>query len=128
MLRAFILALHHDFGRVVHLIRQTNGRIRHIHMLAASTARTIGVDAQACRIDVYFDGLIHFWRDQHRGERRMPSSCRIKRGNTHQAMHAVLRFEIAESITPCDLEGRTFDTHFFAWLEVEDVVRIPVRL
>src|SRR5215470_3993926 len=58
----------------------------------------------------------------------MPSSCRIKRGNTHQTMHAVLCFEIAESIAPCDLEGRTFDTCFFAWLEVEDVVRIPMRL
>src|SRR5712691_6935038 len=128
MLRALILALDDDFGRVVHLVCQTNGGVRHIYVLAASPARTIRVDPQPCWIDFHFDGLIHFGRDQHRSERRMPSPCRIKRRNTYEAMHTVFRFEIAKGITPYNLEHGAFDPSFFTGLEVQDFVSISVCL
>src|SRR5262249_7011807 len=118
MLRALILALDDDFGRIVHLVCQTNGGVRHIYVLAASPARTIRVDPQTRRIDFHFDSLIHFGRDQHCSERRMPSPGCIKRRNTHETMYTVFRFEIAKSITPYDLKRSTFDACFFTGLEV----------
>src|SRR6266446_3366970 len=127
MLRALILALYDDFGRVVHLVGQTNGGVCHIDVLATSPARTVRVDPQARWIDFHFDGLIHFWRDEHCSERRMPSPCRIKRGNTYETMDTVLRFEIAKSITPYDLEHGVFDACFFTGLEIQDFVCISVR-
>src|SRR5215475_10644159 len=128
MLRALILALDDDFGRVVYLVCQTNGGVRHIYVLATSPARTVRVDPQARWIDFHFDGLIHFWRDEHGSERRMPSPCCIKWGNTHEAMNTVLRFEIAKGITPYDLECGAFDTCFFTGLEIQDFIGISVRL
>src|SRR5215510_10262356 len=128
MLRALILALHNDFSRIVHLVGQTNSRVCHIDVLATSPARTIGVNPQTRWIDFHFDGLIYFWRDQHCSERRMPSPCCIKRGNTYEAMHTVLRFEIAKGITPYNLQRGAFDSCFFPRLEVQNFVSISVRL
>src|SRR5215510_3311026 len=128
MLRALILALDDDFGRVVYLVCQTNGGVRHIYVLATSPARTIRVDPQARWIDFHFDGLIHFGRDQYCSERRMPSPGRIKRRNTHEAMHTVFRFEIAKGITSYNLKRSAFDACFFTGLEVQHFIGIAVRL
>src|SRR5262249_7714468 len=114
--------------RIVYLVGQTDGRVRHIYVLATSPARAIGINTQACWINVHFDRLIHFWSDQHCCKRRMPSFCRIERGNTYQTMHTMLGLEIAICIASCDLEGGAFDTRFFARLEIEHFVPTPVRL
>src|SRR5215471_12766910 len=58
----------------------------------------------------------------------MPSFCRIEWGNAYQTMHTVLGLEIAIRVAPRDFESGALDPRFFARLEVEYFVSIPVRL
>ena len=55
VLRALVLALHHDAGRDV---GQAHGGVGLVHVLPARAARAVGVDAQVLLLDLDLDGVV----------------------------------------------------------------------
>ena len=88
-LAALVLALYHDACRNM---RNADGRFRFIDVLAAGAAATVGIHPQLVHIDLYLIVVFDHRHHIQRSKRRMTASGRIKRGNTHQPMHAFFRF------------------------------------
>ncbi len=65
MLRPLVLARYDDARRQV---RQADGRIRDVDVLAAGAARAIGVDAEVFFRDLDVDVVRQLRPDEHRGE------------------------------------------------------------
>ena len=65
MLRAFVLALHYDARRDV---RDADGRVRRVDVLAALAAGAVGVDTEVIGLDVDDDGVVDLGLDKDAGE------------------------------------------------------------
>src|ERR1051326_3436940 len=117
VLRALILALHYDSGRVVH---DAHCRIGHIDVLAAGPAGTEGIDAQIFRADIDLDFVVDLRVDEYRRERGVASRIGIERRDAHQAMYAALRLQQAVRILGVDFEGYRFDAGAFALEAIGD--------
>ena len=111
VLRAVVLALHHDVGRQV---GDAHRRIGLVDVLAAGAGGAVGVDAQVGRIDLDLDGVVHLRIDEHAGERGVAARVRIERRLAHQAVHAVLGAQVPVGVVAGDLERRALDAGHLA--------------
>ena len=90
MLRAFVLTFHDHTGRQM---RDANGRVRGVDVLAAGAGRAIGVDAQIVRIDLDCIDRIDFRQDRDSTGRGMNATLRFGRGHPLHAMCAGFELE-----------------------------------
>jgi len=105
VLRAVTLALHHDVGREV---GDTHRRVGLVDVLSARAAGAVSVDAQVGRIDLDFDGFVHFGIDEHAGERSMAAVAGIERGFSHQSMHTGFGAQMTVGIVADHFDSRAF--------------------
>src|SRR6185437_2129951 len=115
VLRALILAGDDDVGGKM---RHADGRIGGVDVLAALAAGAIGVDAQILRLDVDFNGVVDFRRDEDAGERGVAALGGIERRDSHQAMHAGFAGEQSIGVFAGDGEGGGLDASYFTGLIV----------
>ena len=81
----FILAGCYNTGRNV---SHADSRTGLVDMLTTGTAGAIVVYPHIIHVKVYLHVIIDFRHHIHSGKRGMTSFSRIKRRNTHQAMHS----------------------------------------
>ena len=85
MLRTFVLAAHHGVGRYV---SDTYGRVGGVYVLTTRTGGTIGVDPQVGGVDVDFDVVVDFRRNEYSRERGVTTVARVVRAFANQTMDA----------------------------------------
>jgi len=124
VLRALVLALHHDAGGEV---RDAHGGIRHIDVLAAGAGGAEGVDAQVVQLDIDLDLVVHLRVDEHRSERGVPPRVGVEGRDAHQPVHADLRLQQAVSVVAVDLEGDGLDARALALQASVTTVGKPSR-
>src|SRR5690606_5974334 len=111
VLGTFVLAGHHGVGRYV---GDTYRRVGGVYVLTTRTGGAVGVDAQVGRVDLDFDVVVDFRRDEHRGKRGVPTVARVIGALAHQAMHAAFGAQPAKGVFALDIQGRALDTGDFA--------------
>ena len=115
MLRALVLA-RNDYVR--RKMRDPDSRVRLVDVLAARSARAVGIDPDVLRIDLDRVVLFDLRRDVYRSERRVTSSRRIERRDPHQSVDSLLLFQIAVSIRSADKHRSAVDAGFLVVLPV----------
>ena len=80
MLRALVLALHHNAGGEV---RDADRGIRHIDVLAARARGAEGIDAEVLLLDIDFDLIVHLREDVDTGEGGMPPRIGVEGRDAH---------------------------------------------
>ena len=106
VLRALVLALHHDAGGNV---RHAHGGVGGVDVLAALAAGAVGVDAEVFELDVDVNGLVDFRRDEDGGERCVAALGGIEGRDADEAVDAALAGEQAEGVFAGDGEGGGLD-------------------
>src|SRR3954453_2950543 len=86
-LRPLVLALDDDAGGHV---GQAYGRIGLVDVLAASTLRAIGVDADLVPVELDLDVIVDFGKDLDEGERGLATLLGIEGADPDEAMDATL--------------------------------------
>jgi len=87
VLRAVVLALHHDPARQV---RDAHRGIGAVDVLPAGARGAVGVHSQLGRVDRDLDRLVDLGIDEYARERGVAARVRVERRLAHQAMHARL--------------------------------------
>ena len=125
VLRALLLALHHDARRHV---RDAHGRIGRVDMLAAGARRTVCVDAAIALVDVDLDRIVDDGIDPDGRERRVAPGIAVERRDPHETMHARFGLEPAIGIVALDEQRRRLDAGFFAVMHFHqfDLVALAV--
>ena len=85
----------------------------------ALATRAIGIDAQILFVDVYLDVFVNLGENEERREGGVPSFRRIERRDSHEAVDAHLRAQIAVCVWTCDRESGTFEPSLFPFLVVD---------
>src|SRR5262249_13869191 len=125
VLRAFILACHHDpRGKV----GDAHGGIGGVDVLAAFAAGTVGVHADLFRLNVDFDGVVNFRRNEDAGKGGMAAALLIERRDPDQAVNADLAGQQAVGVVAYHGEGGGLDAGFFRILAFDDVHRKALAL
>ena len=130
MLGSFLLAVHGDSRRNV---RNANGGLGLVDVLAARSARAHGFNAQILLVDVDLHRLVDVGVDEHASKRRVPARLGVKRRNAHQAVHARFGAQVAVSPLARDAQRDALDACLVAWLQVQDLgfvatTRHPARV
>src|SRR5690606_34832116 len=102
VLGTIVLALHDDAGG---LVRDADGRIGLVDVLAAGAAGAVGVDAQVGRIDVDLEGIVDVGIDEDAGEGGVPAVGRVEGALAHQAVHAGLGAQQAVGVFAFEFDG-----------------------
>ena len=89
-LRALVLALDDDPGREV---RDPDGRVGLVHVLAAGAARAVGVDPQVGLVDLDRGVVGQERADDHLRERRVAAMRRVERREADEPVDAALGLE-----------------------------------
>ena len=89
-LRALVLALDDDSGRQV---RDPDGAVGLVHVLAAGALRTVGVDLQVAFVDLDVGVVGQERRDDHGRERRLAAVGGVERREAHEPVLAALGLE-----------------------------------
>src|SRR5690348_3242165 len=97
----------HD--RVGGHVGDAHRRLGLVDVLAAGTRRTVYVGLQVGRVDVDLDAVVHFRRNEYRGETGVPAVVRIERALAHQPVHADLGLQPAVGIVALDAERGGLD-------------------
>ena len=119
-LRARDLALDDDArGMVV----QTHGRFHLVDVLSAGSAASVGIPGDVRGTYLDLDLVVDDGIGEHGGERRVAPRRRVKRGNAHQPMHAILALEVTVSIRTLDFDGGGLDTRHVTFLTVNEFHR-----
>ncbi len=105
-------------------VRDAHGGVGDVDVLAAGTARAVGVDAEVLVGDLDLDVLVDLRRHVHRRERRVPALCGIERRDPDQAMHTHLALQVPVGMIADDVERRALQTRLLAVLPV-DQLRFP---
>src|SRR5690606_30891600 len=111
VLRAVTLALDNNIGGDM---RNADSAISGIDMLSACTGRTESIHPQIFFLDVNSDAVINYRINPDTGKAGLALACRIKRRDTHQAVHATFRLRPAIGIMPTDLDSSRFNTRLFS--------------
>ena len=110
VLRTLSLAGHDDAcGQV----RDPDGRIRRVHMLATGPAGSIGIHAQFIVRDFDFDFLVDLSHDIQSGKRGVSSLVGVEWTDTYQAMNPAFCFHIPIGIRPTHRKGAPSETSLF---------------
>ena len=102
-------------------VRDADGRVGHVDVLAAGAARSERVDAQVLVLDLDVDVVGELGPDVERRERRVAPRGLIERRDAHQPMHAGLGEEQAVRVVAGDGERRALDAGLVAGLQVDDL-------
>ena len=116
VLRTLLLAGNDDAGRHV---RDADGRVGRVDVLAASARRTIGVNLEVALADLDVDRVIDHWIDPAGREAGMPPRRRIVGADADETMDAAFRLEPAIGIMPLDQNRGGLDAGFFAVVHFE---------
>ena len=111
VLRAVVLAKHHDVGRDV---GEADRRLGLVDVLAPCPAGAHGIGAHVRLLDVDLDAVVDHRIDVDAGERGVAARVGIERRDAHQPVHAVLALEPAIGVAALDLHGRRLDAGLFA--------------
>ena len=105
-LRALVLALHDDAGR---LVGDAHGGVGLVDVLAAGARRAVGVDLQVVVVDLDLAGLLDDGRDLDAGERRLAAVGGVERREADEPVHALLGGVEAVGVLALDAERRRLD-------------------
>src|SRR6185437_12417898 len=117
VLRALVLALHHDIGRQMD---DAHRRVGHIDVLPALAAGAEGVNAQVLFADVDLDFVVNFRADEDAGKRGMAALGLVEGRDANQAVDAALRLQQPVGVFALDGDGGGLDARFLALLPVVD--------
>ncbi len=109
-------------------MRQAHGRVRHVDVLTAGAARSVGVDAEILVFDFDLDVLRQFRPDEQRRERRVPARGLVERGYPDEPVHARLGKQHPVGVIAGNRHRRALDTCLVARLEIDDVALEPAPL
>ena len=90
------------------LVAQTHARFHLVYVLTACTAASEGVPRHQCRFHFHLDCVVDQRCHKHRCERGHALALGIVGRHAHQAVHAVLAFEIAVGEITLDIDGARF--------------------
>ena len=103
------------------MMRDADGGVGGVDVLAALAAGAVGIDAQVFRLDVDDDGVVDLRRDEDAGEAGVAALGGVERRDAHEAMHAGFAAEQAEGEVAGDGEGRGLDAGLVAILDLVDL-------
>src|SRR5262249_37436418 len=118
VLRAIVLALHHDPGREV---GDAHRRLGLVDVLAARARGAVDVDAQVGRVDVDLDRLVDLGVHEYARKRGVAPRVGVERALAYQAVDAVLRAQAAVDIVARDLQRGALDAGHFPGRLLEDL-------
>src|SRR6516162_725536 len=98
-----------DYGDAGGDVGQAHRRFGLVDVLAAGAAGAHGVGAHVGLVDVDDDAVVDHGIDVDAGERSVTARIGVERRDAHQAVHAVLALEPAESIVALDLHRRRLE-------------------
>src|SRR5262249_30608820 len=125
VLRAVVLAHHHDIGRDV---GEAHGRFGLVDVLAAGAAGAHGVGAHVRFLDVDLDAVVDHRIDVDAGERGVAAGIGVERRDADQPVHAVLALEPAERVAALDLDGGRLDAGLLALALLDPLDLVAVLL
>ena len=105
-LRALVLALHDDAGR---LVGDAHGRVGLVDVLAAGARGAVGVDLQVVVVDLDVARLLDDRRDLDARERRLAPVGGVERAEADEAVHALLGGVEPVGVLALRAEGRRLD-------------------
>src|SRR5271154_1919185 len=112
MLASLVLALNNYSCREV---RDADGGLDLIHVLAAVAAGAKRVDAEIFGPDYNLDAVVDFGDHEYRGEGRVPTGCLVKRRDPWEPMNSALACQHAVRILTLDLHGGGLNASLFSW-------------
>src|SRR5687768_12687930 len=118
MLGALVLALNDDVRRDV---RDANGRVSGIDVLAAGPGGAICIDAQVLIVNLYFDVFVDFGINKQRRKRSVTTRGLVKGRNTDEAVDAGFGRQEAVGVFTLHSEGHSFQSRFLPRLVVNDL-------
>src|SRR5947208_5981705 len=116
VLRTLVLARHHEARRQM---RDADGGVGDVDVLAAGTARSVSVDAEVFVFYLNVDILRQLRPGMKRRERRVTARRLIERGDADEPMDARLRREQAVRVLAGDRERHALEARLFARLVVD---------
>src|ERR1043165_3053548 len=125
VLAALVLAGHDDAGRQV---RDAHRGVGDVDVLPARAAGAVRVDAEVLVVDLDVDLLVDVGIDVHRRERGVAPLGRVVRRDAHEAMHAVLRLEIAVDVLAAHDDRRALDARLVTRLHLDELRRPAAAL
>src|SRR5688572_4346611 len=110
-------------------MRDSDGGIILLHMLAACTASPVSINLQVFFIDLDVYVSLNIRPEFDLRKRCMTAVGRVERTQAHEAMYASLTLEIAIGIIASNAIGSTLDARFFAFhpLDKLDLIAIIFR-
>ncbi len=108
-------------------MRDPNGRLDLVDVLAAGAAGSKSVDAEILVVDRDFDVFFQFGIYEDRGEGGVPPLVRVEGGNADQTMDAGFGLQVAVSIGARHGEGGALDAGFVARLVVQRLHLVVFR-
>ena len=102
-------------------VRDADGRVGHVDVLAAGAARAVGVDAEVLVGDLDLDVVVDLGRDVDRGKRRVPALRRVERRDPDEPVDAHLALEVAVGVVADDVQRRALQARLLAVLPVDEL-------
>src|SRR4051794_6512740 len=124
-LRALVLALHHDPARAV---RDPDGRVGLVHVLAAGARRAVRVDLEVVVLDRDVADLVDDRRHLDAREGRLAAVGRVEGRQPDEPVHPRLGVEETVGVLPRGAEGRRLDAGLFPRAGLEQLDREPAAL
>jgi hypothetical protein len=90
-------------------------------VLAARTARAVGVDPQVALVDLDVVALRQERRDYDLRERRVPAMRRVVRREPHETVDPPLRLEQPVRVLPSDGQGCGLEARLFARARLDEL-------
>src|SRR5689334_13846756 len=115
MLRAFILALHHNWQPARRgEVRDAHRRVRHVHVLAAGARCAERVDPDILFLDIDLDLVIDLRIHEHAREAGVAARVGVERRNPYQPVYADFALQQAVRVLAIHFESGALDPRAFA--------------
>ena len=121
-LAALVLAGDDDARRHV---REAHGRIGHVDVLPARSARPVGVDTQVLVLYLDLDVVLDLRPGEHRSKRGLTPRVGVEGADAHEPVDPRLGGKVAEGVFPLHENRGTLDPRLLAGLQVGDVALVP---
>ena len=102
-------------------MRDPDRRVGHVDVLAAGTARAVGINPQVLLVDLNLDVLGQLGPDENRGERGVTARRLVERRDPHKPVDARLRQQQPVGVVTRDGQGRGLDPRLVAGLPFDDL-------
>ena len=125
VLGALALALDHSAGGQV---RQADGGIRLVHMLAAGATGAVGVHPHLRHVQRYVNVVIEFRGNEDTGKGGVPAPAGVKGGLAHQPVHARLGAQAAKGMVALEVHSGALDAGHLAFGDFHELAVQPLGL